>query len=111
MSPSRVLPARSGTHHCGCGLIVDGQPARIGRTKILELVACLSLHPRGIDRFELQRRLFPEADQRSGGNHFRQIAHKLRHTTNVNLERKGNLILVPTSLGFTPYSCCRRPRM
>jgi DNA-binding SARP family transcriptional activator len=82
-------------------LIVDGEPARIGRTKILELVACLSLHPRGIDRFELQRRLFPEADQRSGGNHFRQIAHKLRHTTNVNLERKGNLVLLPTSLAFT----------
>jgi DNA-binding SARP family transcriptional activator len=82
-------------------LIVDGKPARIGRTKILELVACLSLHPRGIDRFELQRRLFPEADQRSGGNHFRQIAHKLRHTTNVNLERKGNLILLPTPLAFT----------
>jgi LuxR family transcriptional regulator, maltose regulon positive regulatory protein len=82
-------------------LIVDGQPARIGRTKILELVACLSLHPKGIDRFELQRRLFPEADQRSGGNHFRQIAHKLRHTTNVNLERNGNLVLLPTSLAFT----------
>jgi LuxR family transcriptional regulator, maltose regulon positive regulatory protein len=82
-------------------LIADGQPARIGRTKILELVACLSLHPKGIDRFELQRRLFPEADQRSGGNHFRQIAHKLRHTTNVNLERRGNLVLLPTSLAFT----------
>jgi LuxR family maltose regulon positive regulatory protein len=82
-------------------LIVDGQPARIGRTKILELVACLSLHPKGIDRFELQRRLFPEADQRSGGNHFRQIAHKLRHTTNVNLERRGNLVLLPASLAFT----------
>jgi ATP/maltotriose-dependent transcriptional regulator MalT/DNA-binding SARP family transcriptional activator len=82
-------------------LIVDGQPARVGRTKILELVACLSLHPRGIDRFELQRRLFPEADQRSGGNHFRQIAHKLRHTTNVNLERQGNLILLPASRACT----------
>ena len=82
-------------------LIIDGKPARIGRTKILELVACLSLHQRGIDRFELQRRLFPEADQRNGGNHFRQIAHKLRHTTNVNLERKGNLILLSASLAFT----------
>jgi len=82
-------------------LIVDGTPAKIGRTKILELVACLALHSGGIDRFELQRRLFPEADQRSGGNHFRQIAHKLRHTTNVNLERKGSLVLLPSSLAFT----------
>jgi DNA-binding SARP family transcriptional activator len=82
-------------------LLVDGVPANIGRTKILELVACLSLHPNGIDRFELQQRLFPEADQRSGGNHFRQIAHKLRHSTGVNLERKGNLVLLPRDISFT----------
>jgi LuxR family transcriptional regulator, maltose regulon positive regulatory protein len=82
-------------------LLIDGEPANIGRTKILELVACLSLHPHGIDRFELQQRLFPEADQRSGGNHFRQIAHKLRHSTDVNLERKGNLVCLPRNLSFT----------
>jgi LuxR family transcriptional regulator, maltose regulon positive regulatory protein len=84
-------------------LIVDGQPAKIGRAKILELVACLSLHPTGIDRYELQRRLFPEADQRSGGNHFRQIAHKLRIATNVSLERRQNLVLLPKSLSFTSF--------
>lgn len=82
-------------------LIINGAPANIGRTKILELVACLSLHPKGIDRFELQQRLFPEADQRSGGNHFRQIAHKLRNSTEVNLERKGNLVMLPRTLRFT----------
>jgi LuxR family maltose regulon positive regulatory protein len=82
-------------------LIVGGEMAKIGRTKILELVACLALHPAGIDRFDLQRRLFPEADQRSGGNHFRQIAYKLRHATDISLERKGNLILMPTSVTFT----------
>jgi LuxR family maltose regulon positive regulatory protein len=82
-------------------LITDGEPARIGRLKILELVACLALHPKGIGRFDLQRRLFPEADQRSGGNHFRQVTHKLRHTTNVDLERKGNLIQLPARIAFT----------
>jgi len=82
-------------------LIVDGKAVKVGRMKILELVACLALHPRGIDRFELQRRLFPEADQRNGGNHFRQITHKLRHTSGVNIKRTGNLILLPGSLAFT----------
>jgi DNA-binding SARP family transcriptional activator len=82
-------------------LVVDGTPTNVGRTKVLELVACLSLHPNGIDRFQLQQRLFPEADQRSGGNHFRQIAHKLRHMTNVNLERRDSLIMFSRSLAFT----------
>ena len=81
-------------------LFLDGKPANIGRTKILELVACLALHPNGIDRFELQQRLFPEADQRSGGNHFRQIAHMLRHGTGVALERRGNLVLFPTGVSI-----------
>jgi LuxR family maltose regulon positive regulatory protein len=81
-------------------LYLDGKPANIGRTKILELVACLALHPNGIDRFELQQRLFPEADQRSGGNHFRQIAHMLRHGTGVALERRGNLVLFPTGVSI-----------
>ncbi|HZE49840.1 MAG TPA: BTAD domain-containing putative transcriptional regulator [Jatrophihabitantaceae bacterium] len=79
-------------------LHIDGEPANIGRTKILELVAYLALHPNGVDRFELQQRLFPEADQRSGGNHFRQIAHKLRHGTDVGLERHRNLVLFPKSV-------------
>ncbi|MFC5753245.1 BTAD domain-containing putative transcriptional regulator [Actinomadura rugatobispora] len=81
-------------------LLIDGRPAGIGRTKILELVACLALHPRGIDRFELQRRLLPDADQRSGGNHFRQIVHKLRRSSGVNLERRGNLVMLPETTAF-----------
>jgi DNA-binding SARP family transcriptional activator len=81
-------------------LLIDGRPAGIGRTKILELVACLALHPRGIDRFELQRRLLPDADQRSGGNHFRQIVHKLRRSTGVNLNRRGNLVMLPETMAF-----------
>jgi DNA-binding SARP family transcriptional activator len=79
-------------------LVLDGEPVGIGRTKILELVACLALHPHGIDRHELQQRLFPEADQRSGGNHFRQIAHKLRHGTDIVLDRRGNLVLFPQTV-------------
>jgi ATP/maltotriose-dependent transcriptional regulator MalT/DNA-binding SARP family transcriptional activator len=79
---------------------LNGKPAKIGRTKILELVSCLALHPNGIDRFELQRLLFPEADQRNGGNHFRQITHKLRHSTGITLERQGNLIFFPRSVAL-----------
>jgi ATP/maltotriose-dependent transcriptional regulator MalT/DNA-binding SARP family transcriptional activator len=79
-------------------LYVDGVAAHIGRTKILELVAAVALHPCGINRFQLQQRLFPEADQRNGGNHFRQIAHKFRHGTGVTLERRNNLVLFPSSL-------------
>ncbi|MEV4604400.1 BTAD domain-containing putative transcriptional regulator [Amycolatopsis sp. NPDC049253] len=84
----------------GRDLYVDGVRANVGRTKLLELLACLALHPKGIDRFELQRRLFPDADQRSGGNHFRQVAHKLRLRTGIVLERQGSLVLVSPALGL-----------
>lgn len=76
-------------------LIVNGDPAGVGRLKVIELAACLALHPAGIDRFELQRRLFPDVDQRRGGNHFRQIAHKLREVVGVNLGRSGQLVTWP----------------
>jgi LuxR family maltose regulon positive regulatory protein len=79
-------------------IFINGEPAGIGRIKMLELVACLVLHPRGIDRGVLQQKLFPDADQKSGGNHFRQIAHKLRHETGITLERRGTLVLVPESI-------------
>jgi LuxR family maltose regulon positive regulatory protein len=79
-------------------IFINGEPTGIGRVKMLELVACLVLHPRGIDRGVLQQKLFPDADQKSGGNHFRQIAHKLRHGTGVALERRGNLVVVPESI-------------
>jgi LuxR family maltose regulon positive regulatory protein len=81
-------------------VLVDGVPAAVGRMKILELVAYLALHPGGVDRFQLQHRLFPEADQRSGGNHFRQIAHKLRHEVDITLERRDNLVLFPPSVSI-----------
>jgi LuxR family maltose regulon positive regulatory protein len=79
-------------------LYVDGVAAHIGRIKILELVAALTLQPHGVSRTQLQQRLFPEADQRNGGNHFRQIAHKFRHSTGVMLERRGDLVSFPSSL-------------
>ncbi len=79
-------------------VLVDGVPANVGRMKILELVGYLALHPNGVDRFQLQNRLFPEADQRSGGNHFRQIAHKLRHGVDITLERRGSLVVFPDSV-------------
>jgi DNA-binding SARP family transcriptional activator len=78
-------------------LYVDGVAAHIGRIKILELVAAIALHPHGIPRPQLQQQLFPEADNRNGGNHFRQIAHKLRHGTGVILERHNDLVLFPSS--------------
>jgi DNA-binding SARP family transcriptional activator len=78
-------------------LYVDGVAAHIGRIKILELVAAIALHPHGIPRPQLQQQLFPEADNRNGGNHFRQIAHKLRHGTGVILERRNDLVLFPSS--------------
>jgi DNA-binding SARP family transcriptional activator len=79
-------------------LYLDGVPARIGRAKIFELVAVMARHPGGVDRFQLQQRLFPEADQRNGGNHFRQIAHKLRHGTGITLERRDNMITMPSGV-------------
>lgn len=79
-------------------LVLDGQPLGIGLAKILELAACLALHPGGINRFELQKALFPEADQRSGGNHFRQIAYKLRRVTDIVLRRDGALVLFPENV-------------
>jgi ATP/maltotriose-dependent transcriptional regulator MalT/DNA-binding SARP family transcriptional activator len=68
-------------------LFVDDVATSVGRLKVLELAAYLSHHPAGIDRFELQRQLFPDTDQRRGGNHFRQIAHKLREATGIGLVR------------------------
>jgi ATP/maltotriose-dependent transcriptional regulator MalT/DNA-binding SARP family transcriptional activator len=82
-------------------LFVDGEPASIPLIKILELIACLSLHPMGIDRGELQQRLFPEVDQQRGGNHFRQITHKLRRSTGVILDRKGNLVYLSPAFALT----------
>jgi hypothetical protein len=68
-------------------LTVDGAPLSVHRLKVIELVAYLTLHPHGVDRGELQRSLFPDVDQRRGGNHFRQIAHKLHQLTGIRLAR------------------------
>jgi DNA-binding SARP family transcriptional activator len=40
-----------------------------------------------VERHRLQERLFPDTDPRRGGNYFRQVVHKLRHATGVNLAR------------------------
>jgi two-component SAPR family response regulator len=70
----------------------------VGRIKVLELVAILASHPRGLDRFELQQRLFPETDQRNGGNHFRQIAHKLKQSAGITLDRRANSVVLSASV-------------
>jgi DNA-binding SARP family transcriptional activator len=68
-------------------LVVNGIPAQPRRYKVLELVAFLALHPEGVDRQQLQENLFPDSDQRRGGNHLRQIVHQLRHATGVPVIR------------------------
>lgn len=75
------------THGPVLDLIVDGVPRCSRRTKVLELAAYLALHPEGVERHRLQERLFPDADPRRGGNYFRQVVHKLRQATGVNLAR------------------------
>jgi ATP/maltotriose-dependent transcriptional regulator MalT/DNA-binding SARP family transcriptional activator len=75
---------------------VNGAPQKIGRIKIIELMALLVLHPDGIDRARLHTALFPDATLRNGGNHFRQIAFKFRQITGLSLDRRdGNLVGLP----------------
>lgn len=83
----RVIVVDIHTHGPVLDLIVDGVPRCSRRTKVLELAAYLALHPEGVDRHRLQERLFPDADPRRGGNYFRQVVHKLRQATGVNLAR------------------------
>ncbi len=68
-------------------LVVDGHPACVKRLKTIEMAAFLALHPAGVERKRLQARLFPETDQRHGGNYYRQIVHKLRLSTGISLDR------------------------
>lgn len=77
-------------------LVVNGTRTGVGRIKVIELVALLALSPRGIDRFAMQRLLFPDVDQRRGGNHFRQILHKLRVLTGLSLVRSGQMVHWPS---------------
>jgi tetratricopeptide (TPR) repeat protein len=75
---------------------VNGVAQKIGRIKIIELMALLVLHPDGIDRGRLHSALFPEANLRNGGNHFRQIAFKFRQITGLSLDRRdGNVVGLP----------------
>lgn len=83
----RVVVVDVQTHGPVVDLIVDGVPRCSRRTKVLELAAYLALHPEGVERHRLQERLFPDADPRRGGNYFRQVVHKLRRATGVNLAR------------------------
>lgn len=76
-------------------LVLDGTALTVRRIKALELAAALALHPDGIDRQRLQEQLFPDADQRRGGNYFRQVVHKLRQLTGIGLTR--------TSQGFVRW--------
>jgi len=75
---------------------VNGVPQKIGRIKVIELMALLVLHPDGIDRARLHSALFPDATLRNGGNHFRQIAFKFRQITGLSLDRRdGNMVGLP----------------
>ncbi|KPM54373.1 hypothetical protein CcI49_20130 [Frankia sp. CcI49] len=77
-------------------VLVGGVPQHIGRLKIIELTALLVLHPAGVDRAQLQSRLFPDASLRNGGNHFRQVCFKFRQITGLALDRRhGNLVGLP----------------
>jgi LuxR family transcriptional regulator, maltose regulon positive regulatory protein len=75
---------------------VNGVPQKIGRIKVIELMALLVLHPDGIDRARLHSALFPDATLRNGGNHFRQIAFKFRQITGLSLDRRdGSMVGLP----------------
>jgi DNA-binding SARP family transcriptional activator len=71
-------------------IVVDGVPAGVRRWKVLELAAMLAIHRDGIDRGRLQLTLFPDADRRRAGNYLRQVVHKLRQVTSVELDRDSN---------------------
>jgi hypothetical protein len=92
-----VVPASPGGHTLeiqtfgdDADLIVDGRPASMRRMKTIEMAAFLALHPGGVERKRLQARLFPDTDQRHGGNYYRQIVHKLRLSTGISLDRSSS---------------------
>jgi len=68
-------------------IILGGVPQRVRRLKVLELACLLVSHPDGYSRHRAQLCLFPDSDQRRGGNHFRQVVHQLRKLTGVTLDR------------------------
>lgn len=68
-------------------IVVGGVPAGVRRLKVLELACLLTAHAGGVNRSDLQVRLFPESDRRKGSNHFRQVVHQLRKATTLTLQR------------------------
>lgn len=78
---------------------LNGRPLSVRRIKVIELVCMMALHPEGIGRQRLQFSLFPDADQRRGGNYFRQVVHKLRQLTGVALIRSDDgAVRIPQSV-------------
>lgn len=70
-----------------CDIWVDGTACGVRRLKVIELAAYLALHGGTVSRQRIQLELFPEHDQRTGSNYFRQIAHQFRRATGVPLVR------------------------
>lgn len=68
-------------------IIVDGVANNVRRVKLLELAWLVSSQPEGFRREQAPLLLFPESDQRRGGNHFRQVVHQLRKMTGLTLVR------------------------
>ena len=79
----------------GYGVFAGGESI-CARLKVVELLACVALHPQGIERNRLQQRLLPDSDRRRGGNHFRQIVHQMRKSTGIVLDRlPGDRLALP----------------
>jgi DNA-binding SARP family transcriptional activator len=68
-------------------LAINGEVNVLRRTKLAELVADLAVHSGTADRVALQLRMFPDADRRRAGNHFRQVLFKLRELAGITLDR------------------------
>jgi DNA-binding SARP family transcriptional activator/tetratricopeptide (TPR) repeat protein len=94
VSPSRgCISVDVQTFGPECQIFVDGRCVESGRMKMIELATLVTRSAAGVERGELQRLLFPESDQRRGGNHFRQITFKLRQATGITLERRSGTTL------------------
>lgn len=95
LASSADVTVELGTFGSKPSLCVGGIQTACHRMKVVELLAYLALHPDGVDRQALQRALLPDADRRSGGNHFRQISHQLRELTGLRLIRSEAMVRMP----------------
>src|SRR5205085_2924069 len=68
-------------------LFVDGVACDVRRLKVLEFSAYLAAHAGSVGRNQVQLALFPDSDQRTGSNYFRQITHQFRRATGIVLMR------------------------